>query len=220
MSQATYEDVNLILKLYELRREDKMREARAWFLADCKPKNAQGLMELCPPGSDNNARFRMVVSYWDMVGSFVTAGVLNEELLAQSTNELLLTWERVRPLVAELRAFLQGSGRVAASRNRRQLARRAHEEARRLRRIYRTGRRFIRSLMKCEPDHFGEEELALIYVAKKLKEALRLEQLLTESGIDYLVEPDKFVGGVMFKSERIGAFFLRRAREYRRGAEV
>ena len=61
--------------------------------------------------------------------------------------------------------------------------------------------------MKCEPDHFGEEELALIYVAKKLKEALRLEQLLTESGIDYLVEPDKFVGGVMFKSERIGAFF-------------
>src|SRR5258706_11758107 len=110
MSQATYEDVNLILKLYELRREDKMRAARAWFLAECKVKNAQELMELCPPGSENNARFRMVVSYWDMVGSFVTAGVLNEELLAQSTNELLLTWERVRPVAPELRAFLKDPG--------------------------------------------------------------------------------------------------------------
>ena len=110
MSQATYEDVNLILKLYGLRRDEKLRAARAWFLAECKPKNAQGLMEMCPPGSENNARFRMVVSYWDMVASFVTAGVLNEELLAQSGNELLLTWERIKPLVNDLRAFLRDPG--------------------------------------------------------------------------------------------------------------
>lgn len=110
MSQATYEDVNLILKLYEMRREEKLRAARAWFLAECKPKNAQGLLEICPPASENNARFRMVVSYWDMVASFVTAGVLNEELLAHSSNELLLTWERLKPLLNELRAFLKDPG--------------------------------------------------------------------------------------------------------------
>lgn len=110
MSQATYEDVNLILKLYDLRREEKLRAARAWFLAEFKVKSAQALMELCPPGSENNARFRMVVSYWDMVASFVTAGVLNEELLANSTNELLLTWERIRPLIAEVRGFLKDQG--------------------------------------------------------------------------------------------------------------
>ncbi|HWZ31893.1 MAG TPA: hypothetical protein VNX18_11190 [Bryobacteraceae bacterium] len=61
--------------------------------------------------------------------------------------------------------------------------------------------------MRREPDFFGEQELALVYVAKKLKEALRLEGLLTDAGIDYLVEPDKYSGGVIFRSERVGAFF-------------
>jgi hypothetical protein len=58
-----------------------------------------------------------------------------------------------------------------------------------------------------EPDHFGEQELDLVYVAKRLKDALRLEQLLTDAGVDYLVEPDKYRGGVIFQTERIGAFF-------------
>lgn len=61
--------------------------------------------------------------------------------------------------------------------------------------------------MRQEPDFFGEQELTLIYVAKKLNEALRLEQVLTEAGFDYLVEPDKYSGGVIFRSERVGAFF-------------
>jgi len=58
-----------------------------------------------------------------------------------------------------------------------------------------------------EPDYFEDQELTLIYVAKKLKEALALEQLLTESGLEYLVEPDRYSGGIIFRSERIGAFF-------------
>ncbi len=61
--------------------------------------------------------------------------------------------------------------------------------------------------MRCEPDHFGDQELALLYVAKRLPEALRLEQLLTQAGVDYLVEPDKYRGGIIFQSERVGAFF-------------
>jgi len=58
-----------------------------------------------------------------------------------------------------------------------------------------------------EPDYFEDQELSLIYVAKKLKEALALEELLTEAGVDYLVEPDRYSGGIIFRSERIGAFF-------------
>jgi hypothetical protein len=54
---------------------------------------------------------------------------------------------------------------------------------------------------------FEDQEMDLIYIAKKLKEALRLESALTESGIEYAVEPDKYSGGVLFMSERIGAFF-------------
>ena len=47
----------------------------------------------------------------------------------------------------------------------------------------------------------------LVYIAKKLRDALRLENALTESGIEYTVETDNYVGGVLFRSERVGAFF-------------
>lgn len=61
--------------------------------------------------------------------------------------------------------------------------------------------------MRREPDFFEEREMDLIYIAKKLKDALRLESVLTESGVDYAVETDNYVGGVIFRSERVGAFF-------------
>jgi len=47
----------------------------------------------------------------------------------------------------------------------------------------------------------------LIYIAKKLRDALRLESALTEYGVEYAVETDKYMGGVLFRSERVGAFF-------------
>ena len=61
--------------------------------------------------------------------------------------------------------------------------------------------------MRREADFFEDREMDLIYIAKKLKEALRLESALTESGVDYAVETDKYSGGVIFRSERVGAFF-------------
>ncbi|MGH9613279.1 MAG: hypothetical protein ACRD4P_09400 [Bryobacteraceae bacterium] len=61
--------------------------------------------------------------------------------------------------------------------------------------------------MRRDPDFFGERELDLVYIAKKLREALRLEELLTAVGIDYAVETDKFMGGLLFRTERVGAFF-------------
>ncbi|HTR39208.1 MAG TPA: hypothetical protein VMH80_25205 [Bryobacteraceae bacterium] len=61
--------------------------------------------------------------------------------------------------------------------------------------------------MRREAEFFGEREMDLVYIAKKLNEALRLESALTESGVDYAVETDKYSGGVIFRSERMGAFF-------------
>jgi hypothetical protein len=62
--------------------------------------------------------------------------------------------------------------------------------------------------MRREPDFFGEgTDLILVYIAKKLKEALAVEDLFTKAGLDYLVEPDKYQGGIIFRSERTGAFF-------------
>ena len=101
--RATFDDVDLILRLYEMRREPRLREARQWFTASCKPKTIQDMTALCPPGSEQNASFRMVTSYWEMVASFLVSGVLNEELFYQSGRELLFVWERVRDLVPALR---------------------------------------------------------------------------------------------------------------------
>lgn len=61
--------------------------------------------------------------------------------------------------------------------------------------------------MRRQPDFFGERELALIYIAKRLSEAKKLEAFLTAAGLDYLVEPDRYHGGIIFRSERVGAFF-------------
>jgi hypothetical protein len=107
MATATYDDVNLILRLYELRREDKLRQARDWFSKSFKVKNMDEFNKLCPPSYDTNAYYRMVLSYWEMAASFVTSGVLNEELFFQSGMELLFCWERVRDIVPEARTHFE-----------------------------------------------------------------------------------------------------------------
>ncbi len=103
MNKATYDDVNLILRLYDLRREEKLRAARAWYVTNFKPKTVQEMFAIAGPGTDGNAFFRQAVSYWDMVASFVTSGVLNEELFFQSHRELLLFWLRLKPVVEAAR---------------------------------------------------------------------------------------------------------------------
>ncbi len=61
--------------------------------------------------------------------------------------------------------------------------------------------------MKQAPSFFEGKEPVLIYIAKRLSDALRLESILTEAGLDYGVEADEFRGGVIFRSVRAGAFF-------------
>jgi hypothetical protein len=103
VNRATYDDVNLILRLYEQRREDRLREARRWFLGSFKVKSFEEFQALCPPGSEPNASYRMVTTYWEMVASFLTSGVMNAELFYQSGRELLLVWERVRDILPRVR---------------------------------------------------------------------------------------------------------------------
>jgi hypothetical protein len=103
MTQPTYDDANLILRLYELRREERLRQARAWFTAHFKPKSWDDLARIAPAGSDENASYRMVITYWDMAASFVTSGVLDQQLFFQSGREMLLVWERVRDVLPAIR---------------------------------------------------------------------------------------------------------------------
>jgi hypothetical protein len=87
-----------------------MRMARNWFVANFKPKTMAEYNHLCPPGSDQNAMARQVTSYWDMVASFIHAGVLNPELFFQSNRELLVVWLRVQPIVEEVREAFKDPG--------------------------------------------------------------------------------------------------------------
>ena len=107
---ATYDDANLILKLYDMRREDKLRTAREWFLHKFHCSGMEDYNKLCPFGSQENAYARQVITYWEMVASFITSGVLNEHLFYQSGMELLLVWERVKDLVTEMRTANKNPG--------------------------------------------------------------------------------------------------------------
>jgi hypothetical protein len=100
---ATYEDANLLLRLYELRREERMRKARAWFSKNFRASTLDEFQKLCPAGSEENASYRMVVSYWEMVSSFVTCGILHRELVMLNCSELRLVWERVSPIAPAVR---------------------------------------------------------------------------------------------------------------------
>ena len=61
--------------------------------------------------------------------------------------------------------------------------------------------------MRREADFFEGHEPVLVYIAKRLRDALRLESILTAAGLDYGVEADHYAGGVIFRSQRVGAFF-------------
>jgi hypothetical protein len=106
-TQATYDDANLILRLYEIRREDKMRAARSWFAANFRPKTVEEMNQIAAPGTNENANMRQVTSYFEMVASFVTAGVLNKDLYFQSGGEHLLTYLRIRTILPGMREMMK-----------------------------------------------------------------------------------------------------------------
>ena len=120
MSQ--YQDAQMILQFYELRRESRLREARSFVLGRFKAKNVAELHELCPPGSEENAFFRQVLTYWDMVSAIVKRDVLEKELFFETNAEITAVWEKVRHLIPELRnefdnqAFLENLEEVATLR--------------------------------------------------------------------------------------------------------
>jgi hypothetical protein len=100
----TYEDAKLLLKLYDLRREEKLRAARKWLGSMPQLRSRAHYLELAPAGSEENAYFRMALTYWDMAATLVATGVLHKELFFRGNNlELLFVWEKVRPMIGELR---------------------------------------------------------------------------------------------------------------------
>jgi len=104
--RPTVADAQLILQLYDLRREAEMRKARHWWAMEFFPQTADDFLKVAwAMGTQENAWLRQVSGYWGIVTSFVLSGVLNEELFLQPgfSGELFLIYAKIHPLVRELR---------------------------------------------------------------------------------------------------------------------
>jgi hypothetical protein len=102
MSTAV-DSANLILKLYELRREDTMREARN-FMFTFHPTSAQEYM--AGVMGANGAYIRMTTSYWEMACSFVVSGAIDATIFNDSNGEHIITFAKVEPFLADLRGMM------------------------------------------------------------------------------------------------------------------
>ena len=107
MRKPTHADAQLLLHLYEIRREPELRQARAWFLSDFKPTTWADIKSRWLSHAEEDRFFRMTVSYWEMVGSLVNRGVLHPELFFDHTGEDIVTWDRVKGLIADARADMR-----------------------------------------------------------------------------------------------------------------
>jgi hypothetical protein len=104
MAQVSYDEVELMLRLYDMRREARLRQARAWFVEHFHPASPEEMMQKYPHGSEENTFIRMVISYWEMVGSIVNRGLINDELFFESNGEMWIVWDRMRSIVPTWRA--------------------------------------------------------------------------------------------------------------------
>jgi hypothetical protein len=104
--KPTAADVQLILQLYDLRREAEMRKARNWWAGEFFPQNADDFLKVAwAMGTQENNWLRQVSGYWGMAASFVLHGALNEDLFLQPgfSGEMFLIYAKLHPFIKELR---------------------------------------------------------------------------------------------------------------------
>ncbi len=101
------QDALVILKLYELRRDENMRQARAWFHSEFNPTSAADIVGLTVSGEKASAYYRMVSSYWDMAASLVNNGAIDEKLFLDANTEHLMVFAKLEPFLAEVRTIFK-----------------------------------------------------------------------------------------------------------------
>ena len=107
MSQATYHDAELILKLYDLRRETVMRDARNWFF-NFWPQSFDDLMKVLGNfGSQENAYLRQVLSYWETAAALIAHGALNPQLAQETLGEMQGVYAKVQPFIKQIREMMK-----------------------------------------------------------------------------------------------------------------
>jgi len=103
---ASARDAQLILQLYDLRREPEMRKARDWWMTQFWPNNADDFLKVAfAVGNPENNWLRQVQSYWGIAASFVVEGTLSEDLFLRPSfsGEMFMLFAKVYPFLGELR---------------------------------------------------------------------------------------------------------------------
>ena len=103
-NDPTPTDAQLIMQLYDLRREAEMRKARNWVLGEFWPDGVEDIRRilLAFPSQENNW-YRQVIGYWDMAASFVVRGVLNADLFFDNSGEMYFLYAKLKPFIKPLR---------------------------------------------------------------------------------------------------------------------
>ena len=108
--KPTAADAELILKLYDLRRETEIRKARNWWLVNFWPESADDFMKIgAAMGTQENNWLRQVAGYWSMVASLTLAGTINEELVLDPSfsGEMFFIFAKVKPFLGDLHAKMK-----------------------------------------------------------------------------------------------------------------
>ena len=95
------QSAELIMKLYDLRREAVMRDARAWFFT-FNPESVEDIQRTV--AGEHSGFYRMVTTYWDMACSFVNHGAIDAEMFNDATGEQVFVFAKLQPFLEQLRA--------------------------------------------------------------------------------------------------------------------
>lgn len=104
---ATAQDADLIIKLYDLRRDETMRKARNFMFGEFFPTSVDDIKALFanPELAQQNAYYRQATSYWDMVAAMVNHGAIDKDLFYDTNGEFFAIWAKIGDFVPELRGF-------------------------------------------------------------------------------------------------------------------
>jgi hypothetical protein len=108
--KSTPADADVILKLYDLRRETEIRKARNWWLVEFWPETAEDVLKVAQAlGTQENAWFRQVIGYWELAASLVIHGTVDETLFLEPafSGEMFLIFAKLHPFLQAIRAAMQ-----------------------------------------------------------------------------------------------------------------
>lgn len=114
MANATHHDAEIVIRLYELRREEVMRKARTFMVQEFWPQNAGEIVQLVQDfGSPQNAFFRQIISFCEMQASLVVRGAVNAELFSDWSGEMFFIYTKFKPFLEEVRQQTNNPGILA-----------------------------------------------------------------------------------------------------------